>query len=85
MDEMIGYIFGNLKISESAIRKITQTLKYQSRINRNVACFTVMTAIGFAVVNKTIKEQHEQIKKLSKEIERMKEPTEGRSDTCQAE
>jgi hypothetical protein len=85
MDEMMGYVFGNLKISEAAIRKINRALKFQNMINRRFVWCGLVTAVGFAVITKTIKEQQEQIKKLGEEIERMQQPTEGCCENCTAE
>ena len=85
MDEMLGYIFGNLKNSESDIRSINRTLNGQRLINRKFASFSLMTALGFAVVTMVINEQSRQIKKLTKEIERTNEPAEGSADNSKTE
>ena len=74
MDEMLGYIFGNLKNSESAIRNVNRTLSVQNRINRKFTSFSLVAALGFAVVTMVINEQSRQINKLTKEIEQMKKP-----------
>lgn len=73
MYEMIGYIFGNLRLSEMAIKGIHRTLKHQSRINRNVgiwACtmtaYAVMTELDRRAQNKKIKELSNEIKELKR-------------------
>lgn len=85
MDEMIGYIFGRLKVSEDALRKINKVLKVQNQINRRSVLFGALVLANGILVGMHIQEQNEKIKKLSEEIEKMKEPTESQEDSTESE
>lgn len=74
MCEMLGYIFGSLRSSETAIKGIRVTLKHQSRFNRNVGLWAcAMTA--YAVTNEIDrKKQNKKIEELSNEIKELRRP-----------
>lgn len=85
MDEMLGYIFGRLKLSEDALRSINGTLRSQNLLNRRVALFALLVTANIAVMGIHIHEQNEKIKKLSEEIKAMKEPTESCTGSTESE
>ena len=72
MCEMLGYIFGSLRSSETAIKGIRVTLKHQSRFNRNVGLWAcAMTA--YMVTNEIDrKKQNKKIEELSNEIKELR-------------
>lgn len=76
MDEMIGYVFGRLKTTECALRKVSNTMKCQNAINRKLAIGIMLSGIGFIMTAAIIQTQDDKIKQLSEEIEKLKEPTE---------
>lgn len=72
MYEMLGYIFGSLRSSETAIKGIHRTLKYQSKFNRKVGIW-VCTMTAYVVVTELDRrEQNKKIKELSNEIKELK-------------
>ena len=71
--ETLNYIFGNLCSTEKAIRHIGKCLVHQNKINKQFATFALVAATHAVLVNIYICEQDKKIKKLSKEIEELKE------------
>lgn len=72
MNEMIGYIFGSLRTSETSIKNIRRILREQARTNRMVTVFALsVTAYVFAAGIQNMK-QYKEIKKLSRELEELK-------------
>ena len=72
MCEMLGYIFGNLRTSETAIKEIRRTLKYQSRFNRNVGIWVGAITAYVVITELDRREQNKKIKELRNEIEELK-------------
>lgn len=72
MCEMLGYIFGRLRSSETSIKGIRITLKHQSRFNRNVGLWACAMTAYVVVTELDRREQNKKIKKLSNEIKELK-------------
>lgn len=72
MCEVFDYIFGSLKSSETAVRSIQKTLRYQKGFNRNITMLAwAMTA--YVVMNELDRrKQNKKIKELSNEIKELK-------------
>lgn len=71
MNEMLGYVFGNLKITENAIRGVRRSLKEQKKFNRQV--IVVLGALtGRMVLNEMV--LNTKIKKMESEIKKLKTP-----------
>lgn len=74
MNEMIGYVFGNLKLTETAIRGIRKRLREQKRFNQVILfMFSTMTA-HVLFDNTEIKRLKAKIEKLESEIENLRTP-----------
>lgn len=72
MCEMLGYIFGSLQSSETALKGVHRALKHQSRFNRNMGLW-VCAMTAYAVVTELDRrEQNKKIKELRNEIEELK-------------
>lgn len=72
MCEVFDYIFGSLKSSETAIKSIQKTLRYQKGFNRNITVLAWAVTV-YAVVNElNRREQDKKIKELSNEIKELK-------------
>lgn len=72
MYEVFDYIFGSLKSSETAIKSIQKTLRYQKGFNRNITVLAWAVTV-YAVVNELDRrEQSKKIKELSNEIKELK-------------
>lgn len=76
MDEMIRYIFGSLRCSESAIRAMAKTVRKQRAFNNSVAFFAVVVGVSMAIHEHEIRCLNGQIETLKKEIKELKQ-TEG--------
>lgn len=76
MDEMIRYIFGSLRCSESAIRAMAKTVRKQRSFNNSVAFFAVVVGISIAIHEHEIRYLNGQIETLKKEMKELKQ-TEG--------
>lgn len=72
MCEMLGYIFGSLRSSETAIKGIHMTLKHQGRFNRNVGLWACAMTAYVIVTELDRREQNKKIKELSNEIKELK-------------
>lgn len=72
MCEMLGYIFGSLRSSETAIKGIHRTLKHQGRFNRNVRLWACAMTAYVIVTELDHREQNKKIKELSNEIKELK-------------
>ncbi len=68
MNEMICYIFSNLKSSEYALKSIRKVLASQTRFNKAVTIFTVAAAINIVVLETQLKRQNQKMKKMAKKI-----------------
>lgn len=72
MCEVFGYIFGSLKSSETAVKSIQKTLRYQKGFNRNIRMLAWAVTV-YVVVNELNRwEQNKKIKGLSNEIKELK-------------
>lgn len=76
MDEMIRYIFGSLRDSETALRVISKSLKKQGSFNRSVTIFSMSVCAHLIVQELEIRNMHRELKALQKEIKELKN-TEG--------
>lgn len=76
MDEMIRYIFGSLRDSETALRVISKSLKKQGAFNRSVTIFSMSVCAHLIVQELKIRNMHRELKALQKEIKELKN-TEG--------
>ena len=76
MDEMIRYIFGSLRDSETALRVISKSLKKQRSFNRSVAFFSMTVSLHLIVQELEIRNIHRELEALQKEIKELKN-TEG--------
>lgn len=76
MDEIIRYIFGSLRYSETALRVMSKTLKKQRSFNRSVAWFAIIVTAENIVREMQIRNMYSKIEALQKEIKELKN-TEG--------
>lgn len=75
MDEMIRYIFGSLRCSETAMRVFAKTLRKQRSFNRStVMVATVMTV--HMLIQEEIRSMRDEIGNLKNEIKELRK-TEG--------
>lgn len=83
MDELFGYVFGRLKTTEDALRKVGHVMKCQNAINRKLAIGVALSGVGLIITLACIQEQSDKIAKLNYEIEKLKnpEPTEGNTES----
>lgn len=69
MDEMMGYIFGDLRATKGAIRYIDRQLKRQRGTNRRLGLLLLAT-VAYAVVTEIHhQEQKQEIQELRATIE----------------
>jgi hypothetical protein len=76
MDEMIRYIFGSLRNSDSALRVISKTLKKQNSFNRNITFLSILTVLHVVMHEMEIRNMQRELVALQKEIKELKN-TEG--------
>lgn len=76
MDEMIRYIFGSLRCSETAIRMMSKTLQKQKSFNRSVAIFSMIATAHIILQGLEIRNMHQKIDTLKNEIKELNK-TEG--------
>lgn len=76
MDEMIRYIFGSLRNSDSALRVISKTLKKQNSFNRNITFLSIITVLHAVMHEMEIRNMQRELVALQKEIKELKN-TEG--------
>lgn len=69
MDEMLRFLFKSTMRTDSALRAIAKTFKYQRKFNRWVLLTYLVLGTGY------FENQHE-IAMLKRELDSMKEPTE---------
>lgn len=69
MDEMMGYIFGDLRATKSAIRYIDRQLKRQRGTNRRLGLLLLATAAYAVVTEIHHQEQKQEIQELQATIE----------------
>lgn len=76
MDEMIRYIFGSLRCSETAMSVIAKMLRKQKSFNRTVTLFAMVTTAHLAIQSIEISNLSNEVKSLKAEIKELKN-TEG--------
>lgn len=76
MDEMIRYIFGTLRNSETALQSVAKNLRKQGFFNRSVAFFGMTMALHLIVQEMEIRSINRDLESLKKEIKELKN-TEG--------
>lgn len=76
MDEMIRYIFGSLRCSETAMSVIAKTLRKQKFFNQTVTFFAVAVTIHLVIQNIEISGLRSDICELKAEMRELRN-TEG--------
>lgn len=76
MDEMIRYIFGTLRNSETALQSVAKNLRKQGSFNRSVAFLGTTMALHLIIQQTEIRYMHRELEYLQKEIKELKN-TEG--------
>lgn len=76
MDEMIRYIFGSLRCSETAMSVIAKTLRKQKSFNRTVTIFAAATTVHLVIQNIEIAALRDEVCNLKSEMKEFKN-TEG--------
>lgn len=74
MNEMMGYVFGNLKVTETAIRGVRRRLREQKKFNRNVLLILATITAHVLINDAEIKKLHAKIERLENEVETLKTP-----------
>lgn len=69
MDEMLRFLFKSTMRTDSALRAIAKTLKYQRKFNRWVLLTYLVLGAGYF-------ENQREIAMLKRELDGMREPTE---------
>lgn len=72
MNEMLCYIFSNLKSSEYALKGIGKILSSQAKFNKAVTLFAIVATLNVVVTEAELKRQKRKIDKMSKEIEELR-------------
>lgn len=76
MDEMIRYIFGTLRSSETALQSVAKSIRKQGSFNRSVTLFGTMMVLHLVIQQTEIRYMHRELESLQKEIKELKN-TEG--------
>lgn len=76
MDEMLRFLFKSTMRTDSALRAIAKTFKYQRKFNRWVLLTHQVLGAGYLVLGAGYFENQHEIAALKREISLMKEPTE---------
>lgn len=72
MCEVMNYIFGSLRNSETAIRSIRKSLNKQARYNRKLSTLALIMTVNLVLLELDRMEQKKRIEKLESTIEEMK-------------
>lgn len=72
MCEVMNYIFGSLRNSETAIRSIRKSLNKQARYNRKLSTIALIMTVNLVLLELDHMEQKKRIEKLESTIEEMK-------------
>ena len=72
MCEVMNYIFGSLRNSETAIRSIRKSLNKQARYNRKLSTLALVMTVNLVLLELDRMEQKKRIEKLESTIEEMK-------------
>ncbi len=76
MDEMIGYIFGSLRCSETTMRVFAKTLRKQKSFNRSTVMVAMVMTMHMLLQDMEIRSMRNEIGNLKNEIKELKK-TEG--------
>ena len=76
MDEMIRYIFGSLRCSETAMRVFAKTLRKQRSFNNSTIMVATVMTVHMLIQDLEICSMHDEIGNLKNEIKELKK-TEG--------
>lgn len=76
MDEMIGYIFGSLRCSETTMRAFAKTLRKQKSFNRSTVMVATVMTMHMLLQDMEIRSMRNEIGNLKNEIKELKK-TEG--------
>lgn len=76
MDEMIRYIFGSLRCSETAMRVFTKTLRKQRSFNRSTVMVATVMTVNMFIRDLEIRSMRDEIGNLKNEIKELRK-TEG--------
>lgn len=72
MCEVMNYIFGSLRNSETAIRSIRKSLNKQARYNWKLSTLALIMTVNLVLLELDRMEQKKRIEKLESTIEEMK-------------
>ena len=72
MCEVMNYIFGSLRNSETAIRSIRKSMNKQARYNRKLSTLVLIVTVNLVLLELDRMEQKKRIEKLESTIEEMK-------------
>lgn len=76
MDEMIRYIFGSLRCSETAMRVFAKTLRKQRSFNRSTVMVATVMTVHMLIQDLEIRSMRDEIGNLKNEIKELRK-TEG--------
>ena len=76
MDEMIRYIFGSLRCSETAMRVFAKTLRKQRSFNRSTIMVATVMTVHMLIQDLEIRSMRDEIGNLKNEIKELRK-TEG--------
>lgn len=76
MDEMIRYIFGSLRCSETVMRVFAKTLRKQRSFNRNTVMIATVMTVHMLIQDLEIRSMRDEIGNLKNEIKELRK-TEG--------
>lgn len=79
MDEMIRYIFGSLRCSETAMRVFAKTLRKQRSFNRSTVMVATIMTVNMLIQDLEIRSMRDEIGNLktkSRSLEKRKETKE---------
>lgn len=72
MDEMIRYIFGSLRCSETAMRVFAKTLRKQRSFNRSTVVVATVMTMHMLIQDMEIRGMRDEIGNLKNEIKELK-------------
>ena len=76
MDEMIRYIFGSLRCSETAMSVLAKTLRKQRSFNRSIVMVATVMTVHMLIQDLEIRSMRDEIGNLKNEIKELRK-TEG--------
>lgn len=76
MDEMIRYIFGSLRCSETAMSVFAKTLRKQGSFNRSIVMVATVMTVHMLIQDLEIRSMRDEIGNLKNEIKELRK-TEG--------